>query len=195
MAQYITTATAEARRHITCYFKCHKCAKNVSVSIPLIETVTLETNNRRVFGGFPEDVRKFEKSVQKEADLKLKKRLDKIGKMSFVKKCGQIGANGKCPVCGDIQPWSMPKPMPIALVVVIFLFIGFVIMVIMGFVGRFYYEKGLLLILPPVIMSIIGLVIGIFKERKYNKKMNIAIKELEKVPESERPKFIVPEMM
>jgi hypothetical protein len=192
MAQYITTVTAKAEQNISCSFKCYKCGKDGIIQIPVEEEITVETYDRHV------NVDDFKKSQQEKVNDILEKKLHKIKNMSIMQKCEFIGYRGKCPHCTEFQRWAnvglIPKPLAIKWDVAIYFCIGIVLMIIIAFVGDFYYEKGLLLALPPIITSIMGYIIGIFYKAKYNKKMNMAIKEFQKISENELPTVIVPEL-
>ena len=189
MAQYETTATAMAKGSISYQFTCIKCGQDASVHRPIEETETLTTYDRHI------NVESFKMQAQAQAEQKLLRRLHEIEDMSFIKKCELIGGMGKCPHCGELQPWSkigmIAKPATIFMDFAIWLGIGAVITVIMGIFGKFYYEAGFLLLLPPVVMSLIGLVIGIFSNKKYSEKIDVATEDFQKIPKSALPRITI----
>jgi hypothetical protein len=193
MSQYIITVTAKASTNITYRFKCSKCGKDGVIKIPIEESITVTNRSHRNV-----NVEEFKVVQQEKVNCILKDKLSRIKIMPIIKKCELIGIRGQCPQCKEFQPWSkigfFPEPPSIKACTITFFLIGGVITIIMGIFGKFYDNAGFFLILPSVITSIIGFVIGKILKNDHNKRKNIAINEFQKIPENELPMIIVPEI-
>lgn len=185
MARYETTVTATAKGSITYEFTCTTCGKNAFVRRPIEETETFLSVDRNV------NIEDFKGRSQAKVEDRLRKRLQEIREMAPTKQYELVGDMGKCSHCGASQPWAdvgtIVKPPSVFMILAIFLGIGALITVIMGIFGKFYDEAGFFLLIPPILLAIVGLVIGIVTNRNYAAKMDAKVKAIQKLPPTELP--------